>query len=253
MRAVAFAIVLAATFGAAVGLGRAVGPIDREVRAAHAGGDAHETALRLAAVRSTLQAGKATPFSFRLLDGEHVVREYDVLHARRMHLIVASLDLSEFHHLHPTLGADGVWRTTLRLARPGAYRAFADFSTGGERAVVPTDLVVPGLARQLPLSPEHSQARVDGYRVVLARDEADMLRFTVTRRGELVQPQQYLGARGHLVVLRQGDLEYLHTHPHSDELAFETDFPTPGRYRAFLQFRARGVVHTAPFTLEVGS
>jgi hypothetical protein len=51
-------------------------------------------------------------------------------------------------------------------------------------------------------------------------------------------------------VLREGDLEYLHVHAEEDELAFETDFPSPGRYRLFLQFEADGAVHTAEFTVQ---
>jgi len=40
---------------------------------------------------------------------------------------------------------------------------------------------------------------------------------------------------------------------HSDEnsLKFVATFPTAGRYRLFLQFRAEGRLHTAAFTQEV--
>lgn len=61
---------------------------------------------------------------------------------------------------------------------------------------------------------------------------------------------RHLGARGHLVILREGDLAYLHAD--ADALEFETTFPTPGRYRAFLQFVGGGAIRTAAFTLEVG-
>ena len=63
--------------------------------------------------------------------------------------------------------------------------------------------------------------------------------------------QPYLGARGHLVMLRAGDLAYQHVHPLGDALAFDAGDAAPGTYRLFLQFRHAGRVHTAAFTHEV--
>ena len=65
--------------------------------------------------------------------------------------------------------------------------------------------------------------------------------------------QPYLGAYGHLVVLRAGDLAYLHVHPErSDtagpEVTFDVEVPTPGAYRMFLDFQHGGVVRTASVT-----
>jgi hypothetical protein len=70
--------------------------------------------------------------------------------------------------------------------------------------------------------------------------------------------QPYLGARGHLVALRQGDLAYLHAHPEEHEgaahaIPFAAEFPSAGSYRLFLQFRVAGVVHTAAFTVAVAA
>ena len=62
--------------------------------------------------------------------------------------------------------------------------------------------------------------------------------------------EPYLGANGHLVALREGDLAFLHVHP-TEGVQFESTFPTVGRYRLFLQFKHEGRVHTAAFTQEV--
>jgi hypothetical protein len=59
-----------------------------------------------------------------------------------------------------------------------------------------------------------------------------------------VRTQPYLGAGGHLVVLREGDLAYVHAHAEEDELAFEVPFPSPGSYRLYLQFKVAGQVVT---------
>ena len=83
-----------------------------------------------------------------------------------------------------------------------------------------------------------------------------MLRFTVTRDGEPVTTlQPYLGAAGHLVALRAGDLAYLHVHPVDEpaaesgpNIAFMAETPTPGRYLLYLNFQVGNQVHTATFT-----
>ena len=81
------------------------------------------------------------------------------------------------------------------------------------------------------------------------------LSFAVSRGGEPIRTEPYLGAGGHLVALREGDLGYLHTHPaeHGDDAAvpFATTFPSAGRYRLFFQFQHDGGVRTAAFTREV--
>jgi hypothetical protein len=53
------------------------------------------------------------------------------------------------------------------------------------------------------------------------------------------------------VALREGDLAFLHVHP-VDGLGFMATFPSPGRYRLFLQFEHEGEVRTAAFTQAVG-
>jgi hypothetical protein len=84
-----------------------------------------------------------------------------------------------------------------------------------------------------------------------------VLTATVTRDGQPVADlQPYLGAYGHLVSLRDGDVGYLHVHPDEDggagpAIAFHTEFPTAGRYRLFLDFRHSGTVRTAAFTVTV--
>ena len=84
------------------------------------------------------------------------------------------------------------------------------------------------------------------------------LTFTASLGHSAATLQPYLGAGGHLVALREGDLAFLHVHPTNDaagwaagQVAFETQFPTPGRYRLFLQVQTGGAVRTAAFAQEV--
>jgi hypothetical protein len=230
-----------------------------------------ENGLRLVVETPELQRGHRQTLRFRVVD-EHgsTVRDFDVEHTKRMHLIVARRDLTGFQHLHPRQRPDGTWTTPLRLADAGSYRVFADFSHRGEPATLAADLRVDGDADLRPLpAPAATAAAGGGYEVRLDAGrvrpgrEAD-LRFTVTKDGRTVHPQPYLGAGGHLVALREGDLAFLHVHPaghgheqqaagdgHDDSIRFAATFPTESRYRLFLQFKDEGRVQTVAFTQEV--
>ena len=87
-------------------------------------------------------------------------------------------------------------------------------------------------------------------RVCRELDEHDgKLSFAITRDGKPVETEPYLGAGGHLVALREGDLAYLHVHPVDGHgVEFETELDPDSRYRLYLQFKHEGQVHTAEFT-----
>ena len=113
-----------------------------------------------------------------------------------------------------------------------------------------------GVLRSRPFPAPARTVAVDGLRVSLAEGATragaeSELGFTVTRGGRPVALRDYLGAKGHLVALRQGDLAFLHVHPDADRLRFGATFPTAGAYRLFLQFKVNGAVQTVAFTEEV--
>jgi hypothetical protein len=223
-----------------------------------AGEASAEGRLSLEAERVRLTAGRRERFAFRIVDAEgRALRDFDVAHGRRLHLIAVRGDLTGFQHLHPAMTADGTWSISLRLPEPGHYRVFADFKSGGVARTLSRDLHVPGNfePEELP-RPAFQAATGDGYQVRLAPD-GHAVRFTVHRGGRQVEDiEPYLGARGHLVALREGDLNYLHVHPESDpsegrDIRFVVEYPSVGRYRLFLQFKHAGRIHTAAFTQEM--
>jgi len=286
-----FALGLVAVFGAAVGIGRAVGPVEPATVSPAADHDmaaeeGHETGspaelpakgllvsqdgytLDLAA--GALPAGPATPLAFRILgpDGAPVTA-FDESHDEDLHLIAVRRDLAGYQHVHPDLATDGTWTTPLALT-PGTWRLFADFvpAADGENRTLGADLAVPGQYDPAPLPAEFRTAEVGGYTVTLDGDlvpgEESELTFRVSAAGRPVTDlQPYLGAYGHLVVLRAGDLAYLHVHPAGEpgdgatepgpDVPFFGTAPSSGTYRLFLDFRHGDVVHTAAFTLEAGS
>jgi hypothetical protein len=283
----AFAAALAVLFGGAALAGAAIGPDGEDAaaptKAGRHGGTAtaeshsgaseapHEQAvrgvrglavaedgLRLVVAESELVRGREQTVNFAIRDerGE-IVRDFDVEHEKRMHLILARRDLTGFLHLHPKQTVDGGWSTRVRLDEAGSYRVFADFSYEGKAYTLASDLRVDGSADLRPLpAPEATAVSDGGYDVELdagaARpgEEAD-LRFSITRDGVPVETEPYLGAGGHLVALREGDLAFLHVHPADDSARFAATFPTEGRYRLFLQFKHEGRVQTVAFTQEV--
>ncbi|MET7672310.1 hypothetical protein [Micromonospora luteifusca] len=282
-RLAGFAVGLAAVFSATYGIGRV---IDRApvVEGRHDGaaarhtGESDEAADRLPGGLLVSDRGytldpvdaRADEFAFRITgpDG-HPVTRYDVAHDKQMHLIVARRDLSGFRHVHPDLAADGIWRVDTPLAGPGQWRAFADFTpTGGEPLTLGVDVTVPGELTERPLPAPATSATVDGYTVTLTGapqpGRTSPLTLSISRNGQPVTDlEPYLGAYGHLVALRRGDLAYLHVHPDGTPgdgrtrpgpaVTFLVDVPSTGSYRLYLDFQHGGAVHTAEFTLSTGT
>lgn len=260
-RLVGFAVALVALFGAAWAVGAEVDPETADGTPSHQGMGA-AGGFRLVPERTGFTGGRPEGFRFRVVDGDgETVRDFDRKHERRMHLIVVRSDLADFQHVHPRQLADGSWQAEVDLPSGGVYRAFADFAAEGHSATLSTDLSAAGAFDPEPLpQPAASADASDGYEVRLAPGDptAGTVRFVVTRDGRPVRSvDPYLGADGHLVVLREGDLEFLHVHPvgepgGSGPIAFEVEYSAPARYRLFFQFKHEGKVRTAAFTQDVG-
>jgi Domain of unknown function (DUF4396) len=235
-----------------------------------------EGGMRVEMASSTARAGIPTTLEYRVVDeGGNPVTDFEIEHTKPMHLIVVRRDLTGFQHLHPTMRADGTWTTPVTLPEAGSYRVYADFVNDGENRTLAGDLNVDGPVdwRALPAAGDVART-ADSYEVRLEGGGSTAggggeLAFSVSRDGQPVQVQEYLGADGHLVALRESDLAFLHVHPvegehagsgneaapegsmEAEPIRFETDFPSAGSYRLFLQFKHDGRVHTAAFTREV--
>ncbi|GAA3113044.1 hypothetical protein GCM10010466_00090 [Planomonospora alba] len=212
-----------------------------------------------------VEPGEETDFRFSVTgpDGRPVTR-FTPQHDKELHLIVVRRDLTGFQHLHPEMEADGTWSVPLTLPEPGEYRAFADFAPEGRAGMtLGTDLSAPGDYRPEPVGEAVRTATVDGYTVTLAGDlvagRSSGLTLSVSKDGEPVTDlEPYLGAYGHLVALRDGDLAYLHVHPGGEPgdgktaagpgITFHAEVPSAGTYRLFLDFKHGGAVRTAEFT-----
>jgi hypothetical protein len=112
--------------------------------------------------------GRRFQLRFRILDERgRTVREFDVKHTERLHLVVVRRDMIDFQHVHPTQVADGSWATPLTLHEAGAYRVFADFSSNGSPYVLADDLLADGNVAWQALPAATGGAEADGFRIRL--------------------------------------------------------------------------------------
>jgi len=214
--------------------------------------------------KSTYVPGAAVPVAFIITDPDGApVTDYDRRHEKDLHLIAVRRDMAGYQHVHPSLDpATGVWSTSLELTG-GQWRLFADFAAAGAGPLtLGADLAVPGSYDPAPAAAPSSTARVGDYTLTLdgqlTAGQDAKLTVRVSKNGAPVTDlQPYLGAYGHLVALREGDLAYLHVHPHGapgdgrtrpgPQVVFYATVPSSGDYRLFFDFQHHGQVRTASF------
>lgn len=260
------------TTTAAVHTGHTSTPPEQDATAAAlpAGLQISQDGYRLTLLSGSLSTGTPQPFRFQVTgpDGRPVTG-YRTSHDKDLHLIVVRRDLSGFQHVHPELGSDGVWSVPLAVPAAGQYRVFADFQPAGHGGLtLGADVPAAGDFQPIPLPAASRTATVDGYTVTLTGDltpgASSKVTLSVSKDGRPVTDlQPYLGAYGHLVALRDGDLAYLHVHPDGapgdgrtvagPDVAFHAEVPSAGAYRLYLDFQHAGKVRTAEFTAVAGT
>jgi hypothetical protein len=101
--------------------------------------------LRLELGRAELPLGRDSELNFRIVDsGGTPVRDFEVEHDQRLHLIFVRRDMTGFQHLHPRLDSAGTWKSSITVPDAGSYRVFADFKRDGENYTPASDLAVDG-------------------------------------------------------------------------------------------------------------
>jgi P-type Cu+ transporter len=207
---------------------------------------------------------------------EDLVRTHQVW----AHMILTRSDLGTFAHIHPApTGRPGRLQVTATLPTAGRYLVHTEFRRQGEMANVLDRTTLEVAGAQPPLVPaaagEVRSATEHGVTVTLSGDAvagetSDLdLAFTDARTGAPVTGlRPYLGAAGHVVILRQDGTRFAHAHAETTdsrgrpvfalpgktfgpELDLHTRIETPGVYRLWGQFRlADGTVITTPFTVR---
>lgn len=225
----------------------------------------------LSPISAPQTTGEQGTLSFSILgpDGT-AVTEFTESHEKDLHLIVVRTDTSEYRHVHPTLDADGTWTIDWAWATGGTYKVFADFEPTAHGDGLTLARTVDVAGEVVPAAPleETRESVVDGYTVRLAGEpaagESSELTVNVERDGRPVTDlEPYLGAYGHLVALRDGDLAYLHVHPEGEpgdgvtapgpDVGFVVETPTASVYRLYFDFQVDGKVRTATFTVDAAA
>ena len=221
----------------------------------------------VSAPQSTKESGELA-YTITGPDGSPV-KEYQQTHEKQMHLIVVRTDGTQYRHVHPELDpSTGNWPLPWQWQEAGTYKIYADFApTGDGEDTLTLSRTVDVAGELTPVTgfPVSSKDEVDGFEVILDGDltagASSDLTLTVTQDGAPVTTlEPYLGAFGHLVALREGDMEYLHVHAEGEEpvpgetsgpeISFMAEAPTAGRYYLYLDFQIDGEVHTAQFVVE---
>jgi len=265
-RLTAFGAALAGIFAIGIGAGSTLGPAAaaKDTMAPAPMGEgvvAARDGYRFVPATRQL-ANDGGPFHF-VIEGPNgkPLREFQPEHEKDLHFILVNRDLTIFYHVHPTRAADGTWSINLPVLPAGSYRAVADFHVAhGPRLALGTDLSVAGDYTPTVLAEPANTSTVDGYEITMRSEVRQggevKIALTVRKNGQVVTDlQPYLGAFGHLVAIRAGDLAYAHVHPddHGDgTVHFDAELNSEGRYGLFFDFKHGDTVHTATFTFDQG-
>lgn len=229
-------------------------------------GGAQQYKVTFTAVPSTPVAGQPAKLTFTpgIVDKPGQAVPLDVVHEKKMHLIMVSSDLAWFDHQHPEYNGTGL-DLTYTFPKGGDYLLFADYApAGGKHQVEKIPVTVSGsAAKPTTFTATRTTAKVDGYEVTLMPEggkwltnNAMHITGTVKQAGKPLDVntfENYLGAKAHVVMVGLANKNYEHVHPDVEGSSFDlhTEFAAPGIYRAWLQFQTSGKVHTADFVIQV--
>lgn len=208
----------------------------------------------------------------------NTLKDFDVMNEKIMHFIIIRKDLQHFQHIHPEFDKNtGEFSILIAFASDGEYRIFADFmpsmkdmkSNGKHEPItIYKDVNVGNLAdyKPEPLGEIVYIKKFNDYTItltpssepILPKEDLDFT-FEIKKDGELVTNlEKYLGALGHTVVLREGDLQFIHAHatqkPDSEQtgkVVFMIRFPKAGNYKLFSQFQHERKIITSDFLVNV--
>ena len=237
-------------------------------------------------VPHTVVPGRPTPITVEVRDADSgkLVGDLVRTHQVWMHMIITRTDLGTFAHIHPEpTRTPGVYTVQATFPTAGEYLVHTEFRRSGQMGDVLDTHTVTVAGRHAAAAPVPTRDirswTGHGVRISIKGDAtvgatSDLaLTFThVNAAGQNTGPvtdlQPYLGAAGHVVVMRADGSTFAHRHaetfdsagrpvlalpgtrfgPHLD---LHVRFDRPVAYRLWAQFElADGTVVTAPFVLH---
>jgi len=191
------------------------------------------------------------------------VTDFDVQHERLMHLFLVRDDLAFFAHEHPERVGPGTFRLRYRFPAPGRYLVYADVApkdAGGQ--VLTGEVLVSGLVVRdaAPAPPPRSAVTLalPESGVAAARTTAVVATVTDPDGAPARDLEPWLGAMGHLLLMRRDGGSFAHAHPddrvrgvgENGVIPFLVRLPTPGKYKGWLQVQRSGRIDTVEVEME---
>jgi len=223
------------------------------------------------------KAGEPVLLEFRIRHRDRpreTVSAFEVVHEKLMHLLLVRDDLGYFGHEHPDMSPDGVFRFSFAFPTAGDYHLFVDIAPRGAGSqVLLAKLKASGKpdarfdvtrastdARSPVKKNAGTQVELDtGGRLPARKTTGVTFRLRDAATGRAITDlQPYLGAMGHLILIHQDAVTFVHSHPDEREpgvgrdgnVPFLVRLPKPGLYRGWSQFQRNGAILTTDFIVE---
>ena len=235
---------------------------------------------------ATIHPGQRTELTVDVRDAESGEPVGDLVRTHQvwMHMIITRADLGTFAHIHPEpTGTAGVYKVQATFPTAGQYLVHSEFRRNGEMTDVLDAHTVTVAGRQLAAAPVPTRdvrswtghgvrISLQGNATVGATTDLALTFAHIDAAGHNTGPvtdlQPYLGAAGHVVVMRADGSTFAHRHAETvdssgrpvlalpgtrfgPDLNLHVRFDRSGAYRLWAQFQlADGTVITAPFVLH---
>jgi hypothetical protein len=215
-----------------------------------------------------INAGKPVVFSLtpQISGNETVPVPLDRKNGYEINLILVSGDLSWFDHRHPGLSDLGSYEQSYTFNKGGLYTLIAEYKPSGSKDTNEirsfgvngsSDLAAKYSAPKLTSTAGPYELSVStGQQTTFQSGSPQPFSIAVTKGGVALDPAtlgDYMGGKGHLVIIKVKDMDFMHLYPQVEggKFSFMATFPSPGFYRAWLQFQSENIVETADFVFEV--
>lgn len=251
--------------------------------------------LEITSKPSSIDPKKPATIRYKIKnDKGEILKNYETVHEKIMHFITVRKDLAYFQHLHPEFNeASGEFTVTVTFPEDGPYRIFPDFPPGVDNpqklpVTVYEDIEVGGSSKyaEQRVVPDSEQTKTyEDYKITTTfpknakKQQEITYTLNLTKDGKPVTNlENYLGALGHSVILKEGTLDFIHTHAldakdastgqehgaqtqqhggsqndtgTGPEISFASNFPEAGVYKIFTQFQHEGKVQTVNYIVKI--
>lgn len=203
-----------------------------------------------------------------------VQKEFQIVHDKKFHLLIASEDLNWFVHEHPEMNADGTWSMPIKFPAAGKYWVYGDVAPAGKSSqLLITQVNVmhgPKANWDKSLVPSMGPVTVSGVTANLSAVDGSfpigkntLVEVQLTDSGgkPVLDTEPWLGAAGHMMIIHQDGQTVVHSHPKEDaetvamskegKFRFMARFPKAGLYKAYAQFSHQGEIKTFGFVLDI--